>query len=147
MGLQEQLLNDVKQAMKSGDSAVVDTLRILRSELNNARIAKGEELSEEEMIEVLARDAKRRKESIEAFEKGERTDLVAQEKRALEITSAYLPEPLSEDALKAVIEEVVGQTGAESMKDMGKVMGALMPRVKGRADGRLVQEMVKAFLS
>lgn len=147
MGLQEQLLNDMKQAMKSGDSAVVDTLRILRSELNNARIAKGEELSEEEMIEVLARDAKRRKESIEAFEKGERTDLVAQEKRALEITSAYLPEPLSEDALKAVIEEVVGQTGAESMKDMGKVMGALMPRVKGRADGRLVQEMVKAFLS
>jgi uncharacterized protein YqeY len=120
---------------------------MLRSQIDNARIAKGETLSEEEAIEVLVRDAKRRKESIEAFKEGEREDLVDQETRALEITSSYLPEALSEDELKAIVHEVIAETEAESMKDMGKVMGALMPRVKGRAEGKRVQEMVKTSLS
>ena len=147
MGLQEILLNDMKAAMKSGDTTALDTLRMLRSQVNNARIAKGEELSEEEMIEVLAKDAKRRKESIEAYKQGERDDLVAQETRSLEVTASYLPEALSDDELKAVVKDVIEETGAEGMKDMGKVMGALMPRVKSRADGKLVQDMVKNSLS
>lgn len=147
MTLEEKLLDDMKAAMKSGDKLVLDTLRVLRAELKNASIAKGEELSEEEIVGVLSKEAKRRRESLESFEKGGRQDLVEKEKRELELITSYLPEPFSEEELDDIVQKAVGATGAESLRDMGKVMGVVMPQIKGRADGKLVQELVKKKLS
>jgi len=110
-------------------------------------LEKESQLTDEEVIEVISFEAKKRKESIVEFEKGKRMDLVEKEKKELEILEKYLPEQLSEEEIKKFVQEAIEKTGAKEMKDMGKVMAELMPKVKGRADGSLVSKVVKDVLS
>ncbi len=147
MNIQEKIVQDMKISMKSGDRLVVDTLRMVRAAIKNCSIEKGRELSNEEVIDVLSNEVKKRKDSIDLYQKGNREDLVVKEKREIEIISSYLPEPLSSEELEKIVEDTISETGAQSLKDMGKVMGVVMGRVRGRAEGRTVQEVVKRMLS
>lgn len=150
MGLEQQIETAWKDAMKARDPKK-DVLSSIRTELKNHAInarGAGERtgLSDEEVLDVLGRMAKQRKESMAEYEKGGRDDLVAKERAELAVIESYLPTPLSDEELGAIVDEVIGETGAASMKDMGKVMGPVMARAKGRADGKQVQALVKQRL-
>lgn len=147
MSLKEQLQSDVKDAMRQRDNVRRDTLRLVLSSLHNAEIEAREELDDDGVLVVLTKEAKQRRESIEEFRKGGREDKVAEEAAELEVISGYLPEALSRDDIVAAAQEVVAETGASGMKDIGKVMSPLMERLKGRADGREANEIVRELLS
>ena len=134
-------------AMRAGDAKRRDTLRLLIAALDNARIAAGHDLRDEESAVTLQREARQRRDSIEEYGKGGREDLVASEQAELEIIGAYLPEDLTEEELRAAIEEVVTEVGASGAGELGKVMGPLMERVRGRADGRVVSALVRERLA
>ena len=147
MALIETLNADVKAAMKSGDSVRLTTIRLLIAALKNERIARERELTAEEELQLLATQAKRRRESIALYQQGGRDDLEAQERSELAVIEEYLPAQLSEDDVRGIVAEIVAATGAESMRDMGKVMGQLMPKIKGRFDGKLAKGLVQAALT
>ena len=144
--LGEKLLADQKVAMKAKDSFRLSVIRMLRSELQNSAIAKNAPLDREEELAVLTREVKRRKDSMAEYEKSARQDLVNDLKKEIEILSTYLPEQLSEEELEQMVLDVIAEKGAETMRDMGKVMGSLMPRVKGKADGDKVRQIVEKNL-
>ncbi len=146
MSLTSQIKDNLKKAIKKGNSLEVSVLRMSSAALHNAEIAKGEELREEEEVEVLSREARKRKESIEAFENAGREEMAEKERQELEILEEYLPEQLSMEELEKVVRETVKEMGADSKAEMGKVMGAVMPKVKGRADGALVKEIAENLL-
>jgi uncharacterized protein YqeY len=151
MSLQEQVDQAWKDAMKARDPKK-DALSLIRTELKNRAIAdrKGGDQStvvtDEVAVEVLSKMAKQRRDSIEQFQNGGRQDLVEKEQAELDVIDGFLPQQLTEAELSAIVDEVVESTGAQSMKEMGKVMGAIMPKVKGRADGKAIQALVKARL-
>ena len=145
-GLEERLLSDINAAMKAGNKAAVDTLRMLRAQIKDARINKRQELTEEEVLQVLSTATKRRKESIKLFEEGRRDDLVQKEQKELDLICTYLPAQLSEDELKNLVNQKIVALNVSSEKDMGAVMKAIMPEVKGKADGKVVQQMVRELL-
>jgi uncharacterized protein YqeY len=147
MSLEKQLLEDMKLAMKSGDKSTLDTIRLLRSQIKTASIDKKAELSESELTQVLQKEAKKRRESIAMFKQGNREDLVNKETAELEIINRYLPEQLSVEALRAIVKETAQNIQVASEKDMGRLMGAVMPKVQGKADGKFVQEIVKNYLA
>jgi uncharacterized protein YqeY len=147
MNLDRDLLEDMKRSMKKGDKVRVETIRGLRAQLKNAQISKGEELSDEDMIQVLSSAAKKRKESIEQFKAGGREDRAAIEQTELDIIYEYLPEQLNEKQIGELVNAVVAEVKPTSMADMGKVMGIIMPKVKGQADGKLIQQIVRDKLS
>ncbi len=151
MAIKDQIMADLKQAMKDKEQDKLRVLRSLKSKLLEREISerKGGEgkLSDEQTIEVLMKAAKQRKESIEQFEKGDRNDLAESEKEELEIINSYLPEMLSEDEVRDAVREKIEQLGAEDMSDMGQVMGALMQELKGKAEGSVVSKVVKEELS
>jgi len=132
--------------MKAKDTAKVSTLRLLISEIKNKEIDKRGELTDDEILAVIQKAVKQRKESIEQYEKAGRSDLVEKEKKELEILEAYLPQPLSEEELEAIIDEAIKEAQATSVKDMGKVMKIVMPKVRGRADGKIVNQKVREKL-
>jgi uncharacterized protein YqeY len=142
----EQLQADLKQAMKSGDKLRKTTIRMTLAAIKNAEIDKRRELSEEEAAEILLREIKQRRDSIAEAEGAGRNDVVAQEHSELEILEAYLPKQLSREEIEAEACAIIETLGAQGSKDTGKVMGALMPHVKGRADGKLVSEVVRELL-
>ncbi len=144
--LGEKLLADQKVAMKAKDSFRLSVIRMLRAELQNSVIAKNAPLDREEELAVLTREVKRRKDSMVEYEKSTRQDLVDDLKKEIEILSTYLPEQLSEEELEQMVLDVIAEKGAETMRDMGKVMGSLMPRVKGKADGDKVRRLVEKNL-
>jgi uncharacterized protein YqeY len=146
MALQEQLVEDMKAALRAQDQARLRTIRLLRAALQNVEKATGQPLEEAAAAEVVQREIKRRQEAIEAYRQGRREDLVAQEQAELEILTTYQPAQLSEADLAALAREVITAEGATSRKDLGRVMKALMPRVKGRAEGKVVNAMVSALL-
>ncbi len=146
MSILERIDGDLKVAMKSSDKVRVSTLRMVKASLKNLEIEKGE-LSDDDVIGMLSTLAKQRRESIAEFDKGGRRDLADQEREELAVILSYLPEQLSEEELADLVREAVRETGATSLKDMGRVMQSLMPRLKGRADGRLVSQKVKELLS
>lgn len=146
MAIVEQLNEDLKSAMRSGDKTAVETIRGLKSMLRDKEIEKKKTLSEEEEIQVLSTAAKQRKESIESYEKGGRDDLVQQEQAELKIIEQYLPEQMDTAEIESLVDQVITEVGAESMRDLGRVMGAVMPRVRGKADGSEVQSIVKLKL-
>ncbi len=146
MSLLEKLSEDVKNAMRAKDVVALTTLRMVRAQIKDSQIAKGEELSEAEVLGILLNAGKKRKEAIELYEKGGRNDLVEQEKAELEVISRYLPAQLSRDEIVKIVDEVVKTVGATSAQDLGKVMGAAMTQLKGKADGRLIQEVVREKL-
>jgi len=152
--MKERIQNDIREALKAGEEIKVGTLRMVLAFLINKEKEKGlpaggqgKEISDEEAMDVLQTEAKKRRESIEAFEKGGRPELAEKEKKELEILKAYLPEQLSEEEIEKLVVEAIEKTGATSMQDIGKIMGALMPQVKGKADGNLVNTIVKEKLT
>jgi uncharacterized protein len=144
--LRDSIANDMRDAMKAREPVRVGALRMLMTAVKNTEVEKLHELSDDEVLEVIAREAKRRRESIEAFSKGGRTDLVEKETGELAVLEAYLPAKLSDAELSALVDQAVAETGASSPKQMGEVMKALMPKLRGRADGAQVSAMVKARL-
>ena len=146
MSLKQQLLDDMKEALRAKEKIRLNTIRMLRSQIKNREIERGGELSDDELLQVLSRAEKARKEAIELYRRGNREDLAAQEETELAVIRGYMPERLSEDELRALIGQVVVEVGAEGMRDMGKVMGAIMPKVRGRADGQIVNRLVKERL-
>jgi uncharacterized protein YqeY len=144
--LRESIANDMREAMKAREQVRVGTLRMLMTAVKNSEVEKLHDLSDDEVIEVIAREAKRRCESIEAFEKGGRADLVEKESGELAVLEAYLPEKPSDEELAVLVDQAIAETGASAPKQMGEVMKALMPKLRGRADGAQVSAMVKARL-
>lgn len=162
MDLRTKINQDLKQALRDRDAFMVSTLRMLEGALVNAEIAlrpfyakasKGKpqkrKLTEEEILKVLSREIKKHKDSIKAFEKGNREDLVLKEKQELEILEKYLPKQLAEDEIKKIIQKAIKKMGEVYEKDFGRVMGEVMTEIKGRAEGgvvsRLVRESIKAL--
>jgi hypothetical protein len=147
MKIQEQINEEIKNAMRSGDDLVKKTLRGAIAAIRQIEIDEQKELEEKEVIAVLQKEVKSRKESIADAEKAERPDLIEIAKAEMKILAPFLPEAMSEEELTAIIKEVIEAIGASSMADMGKVMGAVMPKVKGRADGGQINQVVKQLLS
>ena len=144
--LREKIADDMRGAMKAREAVRVAALRMLMAAIKNAEVEKRHELSDDEVLDVVTREAKRRRESIEAFEKGGREDLVAKETAELTVLDSYLPERLSDEELAALVDAAIAETGADSPKQMGEVMKALMPKLRGRADGGQVSALVKSRL-
>ena len=147
MMLAQRIQDDLKRALRAGDALRVSTLRLVRAAAHNLEIERGRELTDSELESVVAHEAKRRREAIEAFARGGRDDLVRKESLELAILSEYLPAQLTEEDLKAIIAETAAAVGADSERDVGKVMAAVMPKVKGRADGAVVNRIVREILT
>jgi uncharacterized protein YqeY len=147
MSLLDTLNIDLKVALKSGQRERADLIRNLKSDLQYKEIEKKGPLTDDEIIMVVASAAKRRRESIEQFEKGGRADLVAREQGQLDLIAGYLPEALSEVELVQLVEKAVTESGASGLSEMGKVMKVLMPEIGARADGKLVSRLVQTRLA
>lgn len=149
MSLKQKLQEDLTSSMRAKDELKTSTLRLLISAVKYFEIEKGldYQAADEDVIQVIGREVKKRKESIEMYTKGNRQELADKEARELEILQTYLPAQMSEEEVKKLVKEAIAQAGARSIADMGKVMGALMPKVKGKADGSLVSRIVKEELS
>lgn len=146
MNLNERLNEDMKSMMKSGDKFSLSVVRMLRSAVKNVEINERRTLADDEVTEILTREVKQRRDALQEFEKAGRQDLVDQAKAEIEVIQRYLPQPLSEEELTRIVQETVNEIGATSKADMGKVMSALMPKVKGRADGKQVNAAVSRLL-
>ena len=149
MSVQDLLLEDMKQAMRDKESGKLrlSVIRMVRASIKNIEIDKKKELSDEEVAEVLAKELKMRKGAIEEFKKANRDDLVETLEQEIEILLKYIPEQMSEEEITVLVLDAINAAEATSAKDMGKVMALLMPKVKGRADGKLVNNIVKEKLN
>lgn len=146
MSIEDRLTNDMKTALRTGDKVRLSTIRLLRAQIKDREIERGRSLSDGDVLEVLTRAAKMRKEAIELYRQGGRTDLLTKEEAELKIIQSYMPEPLSRDELLTLINEVIQETGAQGPRDVGKVMGKVMSMVQGRAEGREVSQLVRERL-
>jgi uncharacterized protein YqeY len=146
MSLLQKLDDDLKRALKASDSLKVSVLRLTKAALKNKQIDKGEELSDDEIISTLSTLSKQRRESIELFSKGGREDLAEKERQELAILQSYLPKQLTAEELDAKITEAIKESSASGLKEIGKVMRLVMQRVKGTADGKIVNQRVKELL-
>ena len=147
MSLREQIQTDITTAMRGGDALRRDVLRMAANAAYNVEKRNQRPLTEDEYVAVLTREVKTRRESVEAYTNAGRDDLAAKEQAEIDILSGYLPESLSEDEIDALIAEAIGATAATSARDLGKVMGWLSPRTRGRADGKRVSELVARALA
>ena len=147
MSLRDRLQTDIAVAMRGGDSLRRDTLRMAASAAYNVEKRNGHPLTQDEFLTVLAREVKTRRESVEAFRGGGREDLATKEEAEIAILSEYLPQALTDAEIDALVGEAIAATGAGSARDMGKVMGWLAPRTRGRADGKRVSELVVKALA
>jgi len=146
MSLKEQLTADMKEAMKNHEKDRLAVIRMVRGAIRQQEIDGQKELGDEDVIAVLSKEVKMRKDSLEEFKKGGREDLVEKTQAEIDVLMPYLPAQLSEEEVRELVKAAVEQTGATTGKDMGKVMGVLMPKVKGRADGKMVNTIVRSFL-
>jgi len=144
--LKQRIDQDTKEALKKRDSLRLNVLRMLKSEIKYKEIDKGSELSDDEVISVISSSVKKRKDSIQQFKKGGRDDLVAREKAELELILEYLPEQLTEEELFKIINQAIKEVNATGPSDLGKVMKQVMPEVRGRADGKRVNQLVSSQL-
>ena len=147
MTLAKKIRDDLEQAVRQGDTVRRSVLRLTLASIKNAEIDKKKNLDDTDILGVLTKEAKKRRESIEAFEQGNRPDLVTQEKAELDILSEYLPEQMSQDDIAAAAQKIIDETGATGPGDKGKVMSQLMPQTKGRAEGKMVSDIVTELLS
>ncbi|MBP2626365.1 MAG: hypothetical protein H6Q68_1076 [Firmicutes bacterium] len=149
MSLKVRLTEDMKQAMKEKEVGKLrlSVIRMVRANIKNVEIDRKQELSEDEVLDVLAKEVKMRRDSIEEFKKGNRPDLVDSLEQEIAILMNYLPVQLSETEVRTLVESAVAETQAVSPKEMGKVMAVLMPKVKGRADGKLINTIVREMLN
>ena len=144
--LLKKLQDEMKKALKSKNTLKLSVIRMLISEIKKEQIDKKKELSDEEILKIIQRYAKQRREAIEQYKKAGRQDLVEKEEKELNIVLEFLPKQLTEEEINKIVEETIKEIGASSIKDMGKVMKAVMEKVKGRADGSIVSKIVKAKL-
>ncbi|MDF1508308.1 GatB/YqeY domain-containing protein [Robertmurraya sp. DFI.2.37] len=147
MSLLERLNQDMKQAMKNKEKDKLSVIRMVKASLQNEAIKLGHELSEDEELTVLSREVKQRKDSLHEFDKAGREDLVEKIRTELQYVEEYMPKQLSEEEISNIVKETVAEVGATSKAEMGKVMAAIMPKVKGKADGSLVNKLVQQHLS
>lgn len=147
MSLTENLNTAMKEAMKAKDSLRLSAIRLIRSAIKNREIEERRELDDQGVIAVLSTLAKQRRDSVDAYRQSNREDLAEKEEKELAVIQEFLPRPLTEDEIRTLIDEAVAESGASGMKDMGKVMKSVTAKTTGRADGRLVSELVKARLS
>ena len=147
MALQQQLADDMKKAMKSGDKLRLSVIRMVRAKIKNAEIEKRDGLTEDEALKVIARDVKQHKESIEAFKDADRTELAEKEEAELAILMEYMPQQMSRDDVVAIVKQIIADTGANGPQDKGKVMGKIMAQVSGKADGKEVNQIVTELLA
>ncbi len=146
MPLKEQLTDDLKDAMRQRDALRRSTIRFLLSAIHNDEIARQTDLDEAGVIQVLTKQAQQRRDSIESFKGADRQDLVDKEQSELDIIAAYLPEQMPEDEVKALVQQALADSGATGPQDMGKVMKELMPKTRGKADGKMVSSLVNEAL-
>jgi|SRR5690554_672281 len=146
MSLSERLNDDMKQAMRNQDKFRLSVIRMVRSSIKNVEIDLRRSLEDNEVLDILNRELKQRKDSLQDFEKAGRDDLVEPLKVELKIIAEYMPTQLTEDEITVIVKQTIQDTGATTKAEMGKVMGALMPKVKGRSDGKLVNQVVQQLL-
>lgn len=147
MTLKEQLLTDLKSAMKSKDKVAKDTVTMIRAAVLQKEKDTKTELDDNEILDIIAKQHKQRKDALADFVKAGRDDLIETTNQEIAIIKKYLPEQLSREEIEKIVDETIEEVGATSMKEMGKVMGKLMPKVKGVADGKVVNEIVREKLS
>ena len=147
MSLKEKLADDLKSAMKDKDIIRKNVVQMVRAGVLQFEKDNKVTLDDEGVLDVIAKQLKQRRDSLPDYEKSGREDLIADLKAEMDVLMGYLPEQLTEDELKVIVSDAVKETGASSMKDMGKIMSAVMPKVKGRADGKMINEIAKAMLS
>lgn len=145
--LKERLTGDLKQAMKSGDNTRRGVIRLAMSAIQNAEIAKRDNLEEADIIGIIAKEARQRQESIDAFKQGNRQDLVAHEEAELAILREYLPQQASREEIVAAAQQIIADVGAEGPRDKGRVMPRLIAQFKGKADGREINDIVTELLT
>ena len=146
MTMRDKLEDDIRQSMRDRNQARLDALRFLKSAVQAAEKTGGESLDDTRMLDVVAKQVNDRRESIRMFQEGNRTDLVAKESAELQVLEEYLPPQMSREELESLIQDLVSQVGATSIRDKGKLMGRLMPQVKGKADGAIVNELATQIL-
>jgi uncharacterized protein YqeY len=146
-GLKQKLADDLKQALRGGDKLRCSVIRLLLSAINNTEIARQATLEDADIYGVIAKEIRQRKESIDAFKQGKRDDLVAQEEAEQAILQEYLPQQMSREEIVAEAQKVIAEVGAQGLGDKGKVMPKLIAQLKGKADGRLINEVVTELLS
>lgn len=146
MALKEQLLAELKASMKAKDTVKKSTVTMIRAAILQVEKDNKVELGDAEIQEIIAKQMKQRRDALDEFKKAERDDLIAQTEAEMRVIEAYLPKQLTQEEIEAIVDETIKETGAESAKDMGKIMGALMPKVKGLADGKLVNQIVREKL-
>jgi len=146
MSLNEKLAQDLKEAMKAKDETKTAVIRQIKTAVMNAEIKAKKEMTDDDIVSVIFSLSKAHNESIESFTKGNRPELAEKEKQELEIIMSYLPKQLTDDELREIVKETIAAVNAQSAKEMGKVMGAVMPKVKGRADGTKIGVIVREFL-
>ena len=147
MSLLERLNNDMKQAMKNKEKDKLSVIRMLKASIQNEALKQRQDLTDDEELTVLSRELKQRKDSLQEFENAGRSDLVDKVRTELVYVEAYMPEQLSEEKISEIVKQTIEEVNATSKADMGRVMGALMPKVKGKADGSLVNKLVQQHLS
>ncbi len=147
MSLKKQLMDDMKTAMKEKDRLRKATITLLRADIKRFEVDKRKEITEDGIIDLISKQIKQKKSAILEFRKGGREDLVQEAEAEMEVLMKYLPKQLTEEELKEIIGNAITELKAESMKDMGKVMGAVSPIIKGKADGKTASDIVKALLS
>ena len=145
--LKQKITEDLKLAQKERDEITVLVIRMILSEVKNTEIEKKKELTDDQVLDVVLNEAKKRKDSIVQFKQGDRADLVEKEKAELKILEQYLPKQLSGEEVRVEVQRAIVETGASSQEEMGKVMGSLVPKLKGKADGKLISKIVNEELS
>jgi hypothetical protein len=145
-GLKQKLADDLKQALRQGEKVRLSAIRLVMAAINNAEIARLAKLEDADIYGVIAKEIRQRKESIDAFKQGNRPDLVAQEEAELAVLQEYLPQQMSREEILAAARQVIGEVGAQGLSDKGKVMPKLIAQLKGKADGRLINEVVTELL-
>jgi uncharacterized protein YqeY len=145
--LQQKLTDDLKQAMKAGDTVKRSVIRLVMAAIKNAEIAKQKDLEDSDILGIIAKEIRQRQESIEAFKEGNRADLAANEEAEMTVLESYMPAQMSRDEIVAEAQKVIKEVGAESIRDKGKVMPQLIAKLKGKADGREINEVVTELLS
>lgn len=147
MSLKSRLMEDLKTSMKEKDVVRKNTITMVRADIKQKEVDERKELSDEEIIDIISKQLKEKRNAIEEFKKGNRDDLVEETEKEIEIILEYLPEQLTEEEVLEIVQKVIQDGGYTSMKDMGKIMGAVMPKIQGKADGNMVNKAVRQILN
>ena len=147
MTLKDKLMDDLKESMKNKEQVRKSVVTLIRSAVKQKEVDERVELSDEDVLAIIAKQVKQRKDALEEFKKAQREDLILQTEQEIDILTQYLPKQLTDDELESIIQEIINQIGASTMKDMGKIMGLATPIVQGRADGKSINDIAKKFLN